>query len=105
MPLDTPLGGSWLNMTESVPRILTRRRLAGQHPQTVSEIIVALDAAAAGWNAAPTPFEWGGRRRARRQRNHQRQHALGGSGACTRRPIRRRVAGPKEWLHACQLTH
>ena len=62
MPLYTPLGGSWLNMTESVQRILKRRGLAGQHPTTVGEIIAALEAAAQGWNAAPTPFVWGGRR-------------------------------------------
>jgi hypothetical protein len=92
MPLYTPLGGSWLNMTESVQRILKRRGLAGQHPTTVPEIVASLEAAAAGWNAAPTPFEWGGRRRARRQRSNQRRHALGGSGACTRRPLRRRRA-------------
>jgi hypothetical protein len=39
MPLYTPLSGSWLNMTESVQRILKRRALAGQHPQTAEEII------------------------------------------------------------------
>ncbi len=31
MPLYTPLGGSWLNMSESIQRILERRALAGQH--------------------------------------------------------------------------
>ena len=89
MPLYTPLGGSWLNMTESVQRILERRGLAGQHPTTVDEIIAGLEAAARAWNAAPTPFEWGGRRRARRQRSYQRRHTLAGSGACTRRPLHR----------------
>jgi hypothetical protein len=89
MPLYTPLGGSWLNMTESVQRILKRRGLAGQYPTTVHEIITGLEAAAQGWNAAPTPFEWGGRRRARRQRSRRRRHAVGGSGACTHRPLRR----------------
>src|SRR5260370_21175547 len=34
LPLYTPLSGSWLNMAESVQRILVRRALAGQHPQT-----------------------------------------------------------------------
>ena len=62
MPLYTPLGGSWLNMTESVQRILKKRGLAGQHPTTVDEIIAVLEATAQGWNAAPTPFVWGGRR-------------------------------------------
>ena len=34
MPLYTPLSGSWLDMAESVQRIIRRRALAGQHPQT-----------------------------------------------------------------------
>jgi len=32
MPLYTPLGGSWLNMAESMQRILFQRGLAGQYP-------------------------------------------------------------------------
>src|SRR4051794_33707291 len=32
MPLDTPVGGSWLNMAESIERVLKRRALDGQHP-------------------------------------------------------------------------
>ena len=32
MPLYTPLSGSWLNMTESIQRILAQRALAGQTP-------------------------------------------------------------------------
>jgi hypothetical protein len=34
LPLYTPLGGSWLNMAESIQRILQRRALAGQQPET-----------------------------------------------------------------------
>jgi hypothetical protein len=87
MPLDTPLGGSWLNMAESVQRILKRRALDGQHPKTPKEIIGWLEATARGWNANPTPFVWGGKRQARRERAGQRRHRLGGSGACTARPL------------------
>ncbi|WP_448192689.1 transposase [Azospirillum sp. sgz301742] len=106
MPLYTPLGGSWLNMTESVQRILKHRGLAGQHPTTVGEIIADLEAAAQGWNAAPTPFVWGGRWCLRRQRSRQRQHALGGSGACTRRPLPRpHPTVIQQWRSACQMTH
>jgi hypothetical protein len=90
MPLYTPLGGSWLNMAESMQRILFQRGLAGQHPQTPDDIISSLEAVAEAWNQNPTPFEWGGKRAARRQRSRQRRHALGGSGACTRSPIRRK---------------
>lgn len=89
MPLYTPLGGSWLNMAESVQRVLKRRALDGQHPQTPEEIIAWLEAAARGWNREPTPFIWGGKRKARRQRARERRHAVGGSGAYTRRPLRR----------------
>ena len=38
MPLYTPLGGSWLNMAESIQRILKRRALDGQHPSSPAEI-------------------------------------------------------------------
>jgi hypothetical protein len=68
LPLDTPLSGSWLHMAESVQRLLVRRALAGQHPHTPEEIIVWLEETVAGWNAAPTPFTWGGKRSERRQR-------------------------------------
>ncbi len=89
MPLYTPLGGSYLNMAESIQRILKRRALDGQHPQTPAEIIDWLEATARGWNRAPTPFIWGGKRHARRERAYHCCHALGGSGASTRRPLRR----------------
>lgn len=93
MPLYTPLGGRWLNMTESIQRILVRRALEGQHPTRAAQIIDWLEAGARGWNRDPTPFEWGGKRAARRARSRERRHALGGSGAWTRRPIRRRRNG------------
>ena len=34
MPLYTPVGGSWLNMAESIERVLKRRALDGQHPHS-----------------------------------------------------------------------
>ena len=106
MPLYTPLGGSWLNMTESMQRILKQRALAGQHPTKPAEIIAWLEAVARAWNRNPTPFGWGGKRAARRARSRQRRHALGGSGACTRRPLRRpRRTIIDQWRSACQVTH
>ncbi len=69
MPLYTPIGGSWLNMAESVQRIIVRRALAGQHPKNAQD----------GWNEDPTPFVWNGKRRRRRERARLRR--LGGSGA------------------------
>lgn len=81
LPLYTPLSGSWLNMAESVPRIIVRRARTGQHPQTVEDLIAWLEATVAGWNRAPTPFIWKGKRYERRQRARLRR--LGGSGAAT----------------------
>jgi len=39
MVLYTPLGGSWLSMSESIHRILVRRALAGEHPRKPEQII------------------------------------------------------------------
>lgn len=106
MPLYTPLGGSWLNMAESIQRILKRRALDGQHPTTTDEIIAWIEAVGHAWNRHPTPFEWGGKRAARRARQRQRRHALGGSGACTRRPLRRpRQTKLEKYRYAHQMTH
>jgi hypothetical protein len=105
VPLYTPLGGSWLNMAESMQRILKRRAVENQHPETPYEIITWLEAVARGWNVQPTPFVWGGKRAARRQRSRQRRHALGGSGACTHRPVRRRWTALEQWQRSCQMTH
>jgi hypothetical protein len=89
MPLYTPLGGSWLNMAESIQRILKRRALDGQHPETPEQVIAWFEAVAGHWNEAPTPFTWGGKRKQRRERQRERRHRVGGSGAYTRRPVRR----------------
>ena len=104
MPLYTPLGGSWLNMAESIQRVLKRRALDGQHPKTPAEIIAWLEEAARGWNAAPTPFVWGGKRQERRRRARERRHRLGGSGACTRLPLRHATLLQK-WHTSCQVAH
>ena len=92
MPLYTPLGGSYLNMAESIQRIVKRRALDGHHPQTPEEIIEWLEATARGWNREPTPFMWGGKRHARRRRAWARRHAVSGSGACTHQPLPRTAA-------------
>lgn len=82
MPLFTPLGGSWLNMAESVQRIIVRRALGGQHPQSAEEVIRWLQETVEGWNRHPTPFVWGGKRQERRKRARERRlRQLGGSGA------------------------
>jgi hypothetical protein len=106
LPLYTPLSGSWLNMAESIQRILVRRALDGQTPTAPDDIIAWLEATARGWNADPTPFEWGGKRHLRRERSRQRRHhALGGSGACAPRPLHRRPTTLDQWRRSCQVTH
>jgi hypothetical protein len=79
MPLYTPLSGSWLNMAESLQRIIVRRALVGQHPTTPEEIITWLGETVDARNEAPTPFVWDGNRRERRRRARARR--LGGSAA------------------------
>jgi hypothetical protein len=102
LPIYTPLGGSWLNMAESIQRILKRRALDGFYPQDVQTIIDRLEAVARGWNVHPTPFIWNGKRRQRRERMRVRRlHDVGGSGAVTPRPIERL----NKWRYSCQLTH
>lgn len=99
-PLYTPLGGSWLNLAESVQRILVRRALCGQHPQSTDEIEAWLSATVRGWNADPTPFEWAGKRWQRRQRQRE-HHSLGGSAGYTIRPIRRRWQAQERRERVC----
>jgi len=102
MPLYTPVGGAWLNMAESLQRILKRRALDGRYPTDTGQIIAWYESAARHWDAAPTPFEWGGKRAARRQRMRERRHHLGGSGACSRVPISRDA---NLWPQASQVAH
>ena len=45
----------------------------------VADLITWLEDTVAGWNSAPTPFVWDGKRRERRIRAKQRR--LGGSAA------------------------
>jgi hypothetical protein len=100
MPLYTPLSGSWLNLTESIQRILVRRALAGQQPSSPEQIMQWLAEVAAAWNQHPTPFVWGGHRQVRRHRADQRRHPLGGSGGCTTTPIHRRNHSVTGYEHA-----
>jgi DDE superfamily endonuclease len=94
MPLYTPVGGSWLNMAESIQRVFKRRALAGQHPHSPAEIGSWFEQTAQGWNAQPTPFLWNGKRRQRRRRSWGEPiHRLGGSGACPHQPLRRSRPG------------
>jgi hypothetical protein len=107
MPLYTPVGGSWLNMAESIERVLKRRALDGQHPHSPEEIGCWFEQTAQRWNEQPTPFVWNGKRRQRRRRSYGKPiHRLGGSGACTHRPLRQtRGTGVSECQIQQQMTH
>jgi transposase len=105
MPLYTPLGGSWLNMAESIQRILKRRALDGQHPQSPTEIGSWFQETAQAWNRQPTPFLWNGKRRQRRRKQRGDVHALGGSRAHTKRPLAPGSRHPQECHSPRQVTH
>ena len=105
MPLYTPVAGSWLNMAESIQRVLKRRALAGQHPQSSAEIGSWFEQTARCWNAQPTPFVWNGKRRQRRRATEQ-MHRVGGSGACTSQPLPQpKSQTPAECQIRRQTTH
>ncbi|MEA5448261.1 hypothetical protein VB780_06765 [Leptolyngbya sp. CCNP1308] len=55
----TPLSDSWLNMAELIQRILKRRALDGQYPDTPQLIMDRFETTVEVWNQHPTPFEWG----------------------------------------------
>jgi len=105
MPLYTPLGGSWLNMAESVQRILKRRALDGQQPQSPAEIGVWFEQTARAWNQRPTSFVWEGKRRQRRRRRPGDGHPVGGSAAQTRQPLCRHRRSQSECRTSLQTIH
>jgi hypothetical protein len=80
-------------MAESIQRILKRRALGGQHPQTPEQIGEWFGQTANAWNRHPTPFTWHGKRwQRRRPRTGDRCHRVGGSAAYANRPVPRRKA-------------
>jgi hypothetical protein len=50
-----------------------------------------------GWKRHPTPFLWGGKRRARRDRAAGRRHRQGGSGATTQYVLPRRIRSVRSY--------
>jgi hypothetical protein len=105
MPLYTPLGGSWLNMAESIQRLLKRRALDGQQPQSPAEIGAWFEQTARAWNQRPTPFAWDGKRRQRRRTRPGGGHPVGGSAAQTQQPLSRHRRSQPECCTSSQMTH
>ena len=104
-PAGSALGGSWLDMAESIQRVLKRRTLDGQHPRSPAEIGTWFQQAAQAWNRQPTPFLWNGKRRQRRRRQPGHGHAVGGSGAHTQQPLPPHRRHSHEWRSPRQMTH
>jgi hypothetical protein len=90
LPLYTPIGGSWLNLTESVQNIIAGRALSGEHPENPEQIIEWLEATVRGWNKHPTAFHWGAERAARRSQARLRRHFIAKSGGYVMRKLSRR---------------
>ena len=82
MPLYTPLGGSWLNMAESIQRVLKRRALDGQHPSDAGEIIALVRGGRAALERGPDAVRVG------RQAGGPAEAAAGAT------PPRRAARGP-----------
>ncbi len=81
LPIYTPIGGSWLNMAESIQRLLKRQALDRFYPQHVQIIMDLFEAVARGWNAHPAPFVWDGKRCQRRlQTRAKHLHPVGWFG-------------------------
>ena len=105
LPLYTPLGGSWLNMAESMQRILFQRGLAGSVSRVDHRNYLFVGSRCSRLEPGTNIFRVGGKRAARRQRSRQRRHALGGSGAYSHRPLHRRATIIQNWQRSCQTTH
>ena len=105
MPLYTPLGGSWLNLAEAIQRLLKRRALDGQHPQSAAEIGAWFEQAARAWNQQPTPFVWNGKRRQRRRRRPGDGHLISGAMAQTSKSLPQGWSGLVKYRSQCQMTH
>ena len=95
------LGGGGNGIVFRSEKVL--KMLMGRPVSIEQEIMDWLAATVRGWNAAPTPFCWGGKRWQRRQRFRER-HPLGGSGAYTRPPIRRKWQPSEQIGRVCSLT-
>lgn len=98
--LYAPNAGSWLNMAESVQRIIKRRALEGYHIYDIEVLKSWLQEAVEGWNCEPTPFIWGGKRHARRDRAYAGRHRVGGSGATTIYAVPRRIRSVRYYRRA-----
>ena len=106
MPLDTPLGGSWLDMAEAIQRLLGRRALDGQPPPSPAEIGAWFAQTARAWNQQPTPFVGDGRRRRRRRRGRPGDgHPVGGAAAQTDQPLCRHRRAQPEYRISRRMTH
>ena len=92
-------------MAEPIQRLLKRRALDGQQPQSPAEIGAWFEQTARSWNRQPTPCVWNGKRRQRRRRHPGDGHPIGGSAALTHQVLPRSRTKQQEYRKPCQLTH
>lgn len=76
-----------------------RRALAGHHIYDVEILKDWLRETIEGWNRHPTPFIWGGKWHARRDRAYARRHRRGGSGATMQYVLPRRIRSVRYYRH------
>jgi hypothetical protein len=92
-------------MAESIQRLLKRRALDGQQPQSPAEIGPWFEQTARNWNRQPTSFVWNGQRRQRRRRHAGDGHPIGGSAALTHHALPRSQTSRQEYRTSYQVTH
>jgi hypothetical protein len=91
-------------MTESIQRIIGRGALAGTHMESLDQTIKVLEANVRGWNRCPTPFTWGGKRKARRDRARIRRQGYRPRGSSAVAPLSLRQSRmAHEVAASCQL--
>jgi hypothetical protein len=74
-----PKRAAWLNLIEGFWKILTQRAVPGRRCRSAGGVTAALTAAAADWNAQPTPFLGGRPPRPRRRLKRTYVFRIGGT--------------------------
>lgn len=92
LPLDTPLSGSWLTRAASLQRIIVRRALSGQHPETAraAHRLVGTNGGRLEYASYGFCVEW---------------QAATATGTRTPLPAWRLRSRSDQWLLNCRLTH
>ena len=101
IPPYTPVGGSWLYLSESIQRVLERRAFDGQYPTDTAQIIACTNRRR-GTGTLPRSRSFGAAGGRPVVGGNASCHHLGGSGACSRFPVPRHA---ELWPQASQVSH